>query len=349
MLANFGQAASELGYNVFLFSRTAQLRWQDFEWLSNDPAATFDFELVDFEALDSDAIVVTLWISDLMKNNSLVDPLFVENVRYWNHDELYRIGKEDITEFVVNNCAPIAVANRELIHLNEYLGINSSDIIPLDNWLRRDLFYEDPTLRIDGSIGYLSDGARVNRTIKSGLLQPVVSRLPTLPQRIERHWFVKTYGSQYRQYEVFDRLKTAFPDRELILCEAYKSAEVGKKMRQSDIFVYFNRFRYAGDHQLIYRPDLNQQCDLPLGEGFGLPLFEAMASGAVCAARRHEAIRHLDDVIPTGDSLKELIQKIEQLTSEQKEEIRAQSKGIIEERYRLNKRKRDRINQFLTG
>jgi len=137
--------------------------------------------------------------------------------------------------------------------------------------------------------------------------------------------FFKIYD--WSRYELFR-------NENLIICNGtYR--QVISKMNMADFFIHNPR---PSPHIPYFR-----------GETFGLPLFEAMACGCVCIARKHEGIKFLDGIIPLVEDMQEAKEILNQLKNdkEEKEEIRIKSLSFIEENYRFNEERRNAILRWL--
>ena len=99
----------------------------------------------------------------------------------------------------------------------------------------------------------------------------------------------------------------------------------------------------------IHNPQPSPHIRLFKGETFGLPLFEAMACGCVCIARRHEGIRFLEGTIPLVKTMDEVNEILIQLMNNEneKEEIRSRSLSFINENYRFDDERKKAIRRWL--
>lgn len=111
--------------------------------------------------------------------------------------------------------------------------------------------------------------------------------------------------------------------------------EVATKMRKADFFVFW------GHHCSVIT--------IFKGEIFGLPMYEAMASGCVVVARRHEGNKFMKDVLPLVNKPSEIARVLKRLMEnpEEKENIRAKSLKCIEERFRFDEERRNNLRLFL--
>lgn len=128
-------------------------------------------------------------------------------------------------------------------------------------------------------------------------------------------------------YSIWDQLKSF----RRILCEG-DQASVAKKMRRSDLFVFWNR----------------RKPSLVKGETFGMTLYEAMACGCVPVARRHGGNEHLEEIISMETRLDYVPAAIDLvLDSGRKEEMRNCCLDVIEREYRWDKRRQTVVRRFL--
>ena len=125
-----------------------------------------------------------------------------------------------------------------------------------------------------------------------------------------------------------------FKKRSLIICNG-KYKRVIEKMNLADFFIHNP---YPSPHIKLFK-----------GETFGLPLFEAMACGCVCIARRHEGIKFLEGTIPLVDTIYEANEKLIDLMNneKEKEKIRFESLTFIEENYRFDSKRKEAIEKWL--
>jgi glycosyltransferase involved in cell wall biosynthesis len=85
------------------------------------------------------------------------------------------------------------------------------------------------------------------------------------------------------------------------------------------------------------------------GETTGTSLFEAMACGCVCVARRHEGNKFLESVIPLVNREKDIAPIIKRLRASPKErdQIRNKSFAVVEQRFRLNDEKKANMRELI--
>lgn len=321
MLANFAQGAADLYDNVAVFDESGDINWSHFEWLTDDPESDFDFELSDIKTACEGDRIVTSSLRGLLSDGELKHGIKIDQLRYWDQSELLRKGggRDEVREFVREHLQPFGINNRELEQYYRDLGFE--DVIYLDNWIRSDRFVHDPDAIEPGLIGHQPDKRRSNT-----ILQPILSASPWLPPQLSR------WDTDYRRYELYNRLQTHFGEERTLLCEGAQ-AEVARRMQRSDFFVFFNAF--ADDTINI------------TGETFGLSLYEAMACGCVCIARRHDGNKFLSGTIPLTDNINQVVEIIEKLSESEKKEIRARSLELVAKRYRFNDDKRQRMRELL--
>jgi len=125
-----------------------------------------------------------------------------------------------------------------------------------------------------------------------------------------------------------------FKEWQVIICNG-NYRQVIDKMNMADFF--------------IHNPKPSPYIKIFKGETFGLPLFEAMACGCVCIARKHEGIKFLDGIIPLVENMQEAKEILIQLKNDkkEKEEIRNKSLAFIEKNYRFNDERRNAILRWL--
>lgn len=156
---------------------------------------------------------------------------------------------------------------------------------------------------------------------------------PSLSNRENTIGFQSDRG---RNYMIYEALEKAFPEQAMILCEGTQQ-EVAEAMRAADIFVYWN--------------SPSEFISLFQGETFGMSLFEAMACGCACIARKHEGNRFLQDQIVLASSLGELIDHIQSFIDEEdlKETCRRNGLELIAKRYRFDDHRRLALKNLLCG
>jgi len=127
-----------------------------------------------------------------------------------------------------------------------------------------------------------------------------------------------------------------FTSEKIIVCNGTYE-QVIERMNKADFFVHF--------------PRPSSQISLFKGETFGLPLFEAMACGCVCIARRHRGINFLENVFLV-DNMKEAREVLQVLKSSNlknmKEKIRSRSMKFIEENFRFDNKRKEAIQEWLS-
>lgn len=113
-------------------------------------------------------------------------------------------------------------------------------------------------------------------------------------------------------------------------------AEVAAQMRTCDWFVWWNGPKYMVHFE---------------GEGFGLSLYEAMASGCVVLPHTHAGNRHLRAIMPATvmpyDTLAQVCEAIRHTTPSDKEALRERQLALIERDYRWDRRRRQAIEEWL--
>jgi len=118
----------------------------------------------------------------------------------------------------------------------------------------------------------------------------------------------------------------------VIVCEG-NQARVAGRMRRAEFFIYANPPK--------------KSITLYSGEGFGNPLYEAMACGCIVLAVKHNGTAYLEDTIPLVHDVPEAMTLIKILSEGKKREIREKSLALVEERFRLNDEKKRSIGRFL--
>jgi len=130
-----------------------------------------------------------------------------------------------------------------------------------------------------------------------------------------------TVGFQTDNFSGFglQELVNSLGTERIIMCHGNQD-DVASRMRASDFFVFYNRF---------------PNCMPFDGEVFGLSLYEAMACGCICIARRHEGNKHLEDTIALIDSIDEVKPIIDGMDDKEKKERRLKSMSFVENRHRF--------------
>lgn len=327
MMVNFSQGASELGHDIYMVDPKDELSWGKLDWLARDPEAEFDFQIGRFADAPAADRIVTPNVGPLLKNGELIADFETDQIRIWDHDEILTESNEMVTQWALENLSKIAVSNRNLEPLYHELGFEN--LIYLDNWLRKELFHPgDGSQQISEAVGYQSDSTRSDKY--HPYLAPIIQRLPWYPESLKRY---RDEQTDLTRYEPYQRLQKEFPNREVVLCETRHSEDMAEKMRQSDIYLFF-----GAEKKRLKKIN---------GEGFGLPLFEAMACGCCCVAKRHDGNKFLDGIIPLVETLDEAIETIRKMTDEEKEQYRRQGLEQIAKRHRFDEEKADRMEEFL--
>jgi glycosyltransferase involved in cell wall biosynthesis len=140
------------------------------------------------------------------------------------------------------------------------------------------------------------------------------------------------HQSDNRRRDVYRTIRRHFGTA--VRCEGTQ-AQVAKRMRQCDYFVFWNRI--PGCITMFQ------------GETTGTSLFEAMACGCVCVARRHEGNKFLESVIPLVNREKDIAPIIKRLRASPKErdQIRNKSFAVVEQRFRLNDEKKANMRELI--
>jgi len=112
-------------------------------------------------------------------------------------------------------------------------------------------------------------------------------------------------------------------------------AEVSQKMRSCAVFLWWNRPK-----PLIFE-----------GEGFGLSMYEAMASGCVVVARRHPGNAEHGEIIPLFDDWYDAVQCVKDLQADpvQREDLRRRQAELVDTRYRFREAHKHAVLQLLEG
>ena len=140
------------------------------------------------------------------------------------------------------------------------------------------------------------------------------------------------HQSDNRRRNVYGYIKKHFGT--VVRCEGTQ-AQVAKRMRQCDYFVFWNRM--PGCIKIFQ------------GETTGTSLFEAMACGCVCVARRHEGNKFLEGIIPLVNREKDIAPIIKKLIGNpaERDKIRVKSFAAIESRFRLDDQKRANMVELI--
>jgi hypothetical protein len=151
----------------------------------------------------------------------------------------------------------------------------------------------------------------------------------------ERHKQSGTIGYQMdrRRKGPYQYLVQRFGQNRVILCHGDQRTVAGK-MQQADLFLAFDRLVDMGLFQ---------------GQTFGLSLFEAMACGCACVARRHAGVAFLESEIPLVDDLEEAGDVIERLCADAAEKRTVRFAGLetIKQRYRFDERREEVVRSWL--
>lgn len=140
------------------------------------------------------------------------------------------------------------------------------------------------------------------------------------------------HQSDNRRRNVYKYIRRHFGTA--VRCEGTQ-AQVAERMRRCDYFVFWNRI--PGCISMFQ------------GETTGTSLFEAMACGCVCVARRHEGNKFLEGIIPLVNREKDIAPIIKKLMGDIKKrnEIRGKSFVAIESRFRLDDQKRANMQELI--
>lgn len=216
MLVNFANEVANLGYEISVFDQEDRLRLEHFRWLS---LAEVRFTIVPLEKVLSasgDYVIVTGWLTSLLPKLRcrLWGRLFggskiAGHLRVWSHDELLRDRCGAARQFCRKYQVKIATAHPALMKYYNALGLR--DVIPIENWIRADLYYSDDWVvarKVMGSIGHQPD--------------------------------IRTRTGK-REGEVLELLKAHFGEDNVILCVGHENRDVAARMRSADFYVFYNR------------------------------------------------------------------------------------------------------------
>lgn len=152
MLTQMALALQRMGYQVGVFDVEDRLTSDKFDWLSLEKVP----EIIPYErALEDGERVVTGWMQALMtKDGRLYPELDLERLRVWD-GELLRDGADAVRE-IAWRMPKIAIVNRGLYHHYGELGYRGK-IVPIENWIRDDLFVYSSARRSPCLVGYQTD------------------------------------------------------------------------------------------------------------------------------------------------------------------------------------------------
>ncbi len=147
---HLANACVEMDYDTYVFGQRDRLTWDKFDWLSW-PSLRFDIALrYSLSKQKGEFRIVSSWLNRLMVGqDSLMEDIPLENLRYLERDEIAREKYRSTASFIQSHFDTVGITNRELV---KYYGFK--EMIPLENWFRRDLFYYTPRKKIPWSIGF---------------------------------------------------------------------------------------------------------------------------------------------------------------------------------------------------
>lgn len=325
MMANLANELGKIGYETYMFSQEDKLTWKDFAWLSikeyNFNLATFDYIL---KQSDDEYRIIAADLRQLIK---VPKQILNKNIRLWDHMSLFRVGSgyERMRKYTKHYLDKIAICNRYLKPLYSKIGYEGK-IIVLENWIN-DLFKFENIKKNQFSIGFQRDGVYHNIAYNK-----IVARLKQLI------WALCNQRELSTILDISFILKLYF--RNVISCHG-SQFDVAEKMKVADFFIYYHPQRMNYKKPLFIIP-FN-------GEAFGLPLFEAMSCGCIVVAIEQEQLKFLNGTIPLVKNLKEGINQIKTIISNQSlaEEIRTKSIKLIEKEYRFDNKRKQAIQKLI--
>lgn len=316
MAVNLANEIGKMGHDAYMFSQDSKLIWKHFKWLSIEE---FYFKLATLTYMLEQPIDDYRIISESISLNKVPNEILIKNIRKWDMDGLFRVGAqyEKARRFTFKYLNKIATINRHLEEWYRKIGYKG-EIIILENWIRKDLFnVHGKTLssKIPKSVGFQRDG-RYKETSLRDIAALIRRKINSLKNR---------HTEEYTLRRFFDKVT---------LCHGLTHRVVAEKMKKTDFFLYFHKPK-----NLI----------VPIGEGFGLPLFEAMACGCVVVAVQQEQIKFLRNTIPLAETFENAVIQIKELIKNKPraEKIRARSLELIEKEYRFDRNRRQAIGKLL--
>ena len=160
MLTQLAHELSRMGFMVNVFDHLNRLPKANWEWLSDTET---NFGIAQFESVleEKDTKIWSGWLDVLLDDNcELIGGIDSRRICYWS-GELMRNNLHKAREFINKHLKRIAITNATLQPY--YERVFDGEIIPLDNWIRRDLFspeYRDEIVawpRLSGTVAYQSD------------------------------------------------------------------------------------------------------------------------------------------------------------------------------------------------
>jgi len=314
MSVNLANEIGKMGYDTYILSENTVLTWKDFEWLSLKECyfklATFRYMLNQHVG---DYRIISLNLLDL---NKIPNEVLVKYTRKWDMDDLFRVGAkyEWARRFTLKHLEKIAIVNRHLEAWYRKIGYNG-EIIILENWIRNDLFNTDEKTfsnKIPNSVGFQRDGCYREVSLRKfvALMKKTINPLKNRHTDLHR---------------VFANV---------IPCHGPTHHIVAEKMKKADFFLFFHK---------------PKNFIVPIGEGFGLSLFEAMACGCVVVAVQQEQIMFLHNTIPLVETVEDAIVEIKKLIDDntRAEKIRTCSLKTIQKNYRYDNKRKQAITKLL--
>lgn len=159
----------------------------------------------------------------------------------------------------------------------------------------------------------------------------IVGLVPWIPQMFHLDDSVRVKGRVgYMPDLAAPNLLDRFNLNDVLLCTGTR-AGVAEKMRTCDWFVWWN-----GSKDMLHF----------YGEGFGLSLYEAMASGCIVLARKRACNEHLHSV-RLHTQLDHLIEDMQMWAEHWKRSFRAEQLDLVKRKYRWDARRRRVIRDWI--
>lgn len=295
----------ELGHTVYFFDSSCKIdkptRLIDVRpessYLSNENLMIVGTPFVRRD--NTPKIIIYLWMTNNLYKKIVANG-WQDCFVFQDHGQLlrekYKDARKKVLTLLNKNGMPLLISNRHLEPIYKKC-LNVHQILCLDCFVRDKLFYYDESRKKSGIIGY----------------QP------------EAIYQVQPSPNEMRLYEttlqVTDFLKKHIDENKLLFCTG-THRDVAKKMRQCDIFFWYN---LKNENQVLFT-----------GESTGLTHLEALSCGCVVIAKENYFTRQIYPRELLCSNLEQGLQKLNYLLSHPNDKARLRAQCLeIAKKYRF--------------